>query len=166
MATLAERLALPDMAALSDAEAAAALNVPDAANGTVWQDFASADLYLVLLEAGVWGLIELNSRRAPTTALATAGSAPNAQDVTIGRLVMLVRMVQDIPTIRASRSAVRTTLGAIFNGLGSAGAAFLPDQVRDDCIALARRHATWAEANGYPSGVTSRDVGLARGSVA
>lgn len=164
MATLAERLAQADMLALSDAQAAAALNVQGSGAGNTWQDIASLDLYTVLLEANAWGLIELNSRRAVTTALATAGSAPNAQDLTISRMITLVRLVQDIPTIRASRSGVRTTLAAVFNGLGSAG--FLTDPVRDACIALAQRPATWGEENGYPNGVTSRDVGHARGSVA
>lgn len=164
MATLAERLAQQDMLLLSDAEAADALNVQGSGAGNTWQDIPSLDLYTVLLEANVWGLIELNSRRAVTTALATAGSAPNPQDLTIGRMITLVRLVQDIPTIRASRAGVRTTLAAIFNVLGTAG--FLTDPVRDACIALAQRPATWGEENGYPNGVTSRDVGIARGSVA
>jgi hypothetical protein len=161
-AALAARLAQQEMLALSDAQAADALNAAGSGVGVTWQDFASADLYVVLLEAGVWGLIELNSRRAPTTALATAGSAPNAQDVTIGRLIMLVRMVQDIPTIHASRAGVRATLAAIFNGIGTAG--FLTTDVRDACIALAQRPATWAEAAGWSRAITSRDVGRARGS--
>jgi len=163
MATLAERLAERDMKPLSEAEAADALNVLGSGVGDTWQDFASIDLYTVLLEANAWGLIELNSRRAATTALATAGSAPSVQDVGIARMITLVRMVQDMPRIRASRAGVRATLAGIFNGLGAAG--FLSDAVRDECIALARRPATWAEENGYPKGVTSRDVGIvARGS--
>lgn len=162
MTALSDRLALPDMAALSDAEAADALNVEGSGAGDTWQNVASIDLYTVLLEANAWGLIELNSRRAPTTALGTAGSAPSAQDVTIARMITLVRMVQDIPTIRTTRAGVRATLAAIFNGLGTAG--FLSDAVRDECIALARRPATWGEENGYLGGVTARDIGLARGS--
>lgn len=163
MSLLSDRLALPDMVALGNDEAAMAdaLNAQGSGTGNTWQDFASIDLYTVLLEAGVWGLIELNSRRAPTSVLNVAGSGPTAQDVLIGRLITLVRLVQDIPTIRATRSGVRTTLGTIFNALGTAG--FLTDPVRDACIALAQRPATWAEQNGYPNGVTSRDVGIARG---
>lgn len=164
MTALSDRLAQQDMLALSDAEAAEALNVQGSGVGSTWQDIASLDLYTVLLEANAWGLIELNSRRAVTTALATAGSAPNAQDLTISRMITLVRLVQDIPTIRASRAGVRTTLAAVFNGLATAG--FLTNAVRDECIALAQRPATWGEENGFPNGVTSRDVGLARGSVA
>lgn len=159
---LQERLQQPDVAALDEARAADVLNAPGSGDGQTWQDFPSQSLYLLLLEAGVWGLIELNSRRAATTALATAGSAPNNQDILISRMITLVRMVQDIPTIHASRSAVRTGLGAIFTGLETAG--FISVAVRDAAIALAQRPASWAEANGYPNGVTARDIGLARGA--
>lgn len=162
--SLATRLAQPDVASLTDWQAAAVLNAAGSGAGSVWRDFPADDLYLVLLEANVWGLIEINSRRAATTALATAGSAPSVQDQTIARMVTLVRMVQDVPTIRASRAGVRATLANVFAGLGTAG--FLSDAVRDECIALAQRPASWAEENGFPNGVTARDVGLARGGVA
>lgn len=158
---LQSRLQQPDVASLDDARAADVLNARGSGEGATWQDFASEDLYVLLLEAGSWGLIELNSRRAATTALATAGSAPNAQDVIIGRLITLVRMVQDVPTIRASRSGVRSVLGPIFDGLRTAG--FITQGTQDAAIAMAQRPATWAEENGYPRGVTARDIGLARG---
>lgn len=32
-------------------------------------------------------------------------------------------------------------------------------------LALADAPRSWAEANGYPAGVTARDVGIARGAV-
>lgn len=160
MATLAERLAQPDMTALSDAEAAAALNAPGGGVGTTRQDINSEDLFDGLSDTGAWGRVEQWSRPLPTGTLA----APSPQDLQVARCISVVRVVDRGATIRTSRDAILTEWTAIFGGLRTDG--LITAAARTRLIALLTRPATWAEQNGFPGGVTSRDVGLARGSVA
>lgn len=155
--TLAERLALPDVSGLNDQDAAAVINAPAAANGTVFQDFDPLDLFEVIWNAGEWGKLEQWSRPAPTGTVGT----PSAQDNVVQAAVAVVRVVMIGRTIRASRAAVRTTLSTMFGALVTAGV--IAAATRTALIALASRNATWGEVNGYPYGVTARDVGLARG---
>jgi hypothetical protein len=168
-AALAARLAEQDMLALSDAEAADALNVAGSGAGTTWQDVPTAAVYRRLLidaapgNAAVpaWGLIELNSRRLPVTTWASAASTPNAQDQMVSHLTALVRWVQGFPTVDATDADVRARFGAIFGALVTGG--WVSSATRDTVVSLAQRPASWAEAEGFVGGVTSRDVGLARG---
>jgi hypothetical protein len=172
MATLAERLAQQDMLALSDAQAAAALNVEGSGTGSTWQDVPAVAVYRRLMidaapgaaSVPAWGLLELNSRRVPTTAYASAASTPNAQDQMIAHITTLVRWVQSSIPIEATDAEVRARFSAMFGALVTGG--WVSSATRDAIIALAQRPATWAEQNGYPGGVTSRDVGLARGGAA
>jgi hypothetical protein len=157
MATLAERLALPDMAALSAAEAAAALNTRDAANGTVFQNVAPDDIFNILLDVGAWGRVELWSRPAPGGTV----SVPGPTDALVARCINVVRAVDRNQPLHTTRDAIRTQWASIFGGLVTDG--LITAGTRNLINALASRTATWAEANGYPNGVTSRDVGLARG---
>ena len=172
MATLAERLAQADMLNLSDAQAAAALNVEGSGTGTTFQDVPTAAVYRRLLidaapgaaALSAWGLIELNSRRVAATTWASAASTPNAQDVLVAHMTALVRWIQSFSTIEATSAEVRTRFSNMLGALVAGG--WMASGTRDTIVALASRPATWAEQNGYPNGVTSRDVGIARGSVA
>lgn len=172
MTTLAERLAQQDMLTKSDAEAADALNAQGSGAGNTWQDVPAAAVYRrLLIDAApgtngpsAWGLIELNSRRVPATTWASAASTPNAQDVLVAHMTALVRWVQSFTTIEASSAEVRTRFGTMLDALVAGG--WISSATRTTLNALAQRPATWAEQNGYPNGVTSRDVGLARGGAA
>ena len=172
MATLAERLAQPDMPNLSDAQAAAALSAQGSGTGKTFQDVPTEAVYRRLLidaapgaaALSAWGLIELNSRRVAATTWASAASTPSAQDQMVAHMTALVRWIQTFGSVEATNAEVRTrfsnTLGALVTG------GWVASATRDTIVALASRPATWAEQNGYPNGVTSRDVGLARGSIA
>lgn len=160
MATLAERLALPDVAGLSDADAAAALNVEGSGVGTTRRDMDAADLFEVLSDTGAWGRIELWSRMLPTGTIA----APSAQDAQVARCIAVVRAVDRGQVIRTSRDAVLTEWTAILGGLRTD--TLITAAARTRLIALLTRPATWAEQNGYLGGVTSREVGIARGGKA
>jgi hypothetical protein len=170
--TLAERVAQPDVSGLPDWQVAAVLSAAGSGAGQTWQDVPTSAVYRRLLTdaapgaAGVsaWGLIELNSRRVPATTYASAASAPNAQDQMVSHMVALVRWVQSFGTIEATDADVRARMGSIFAALVSGG--WVSAATRDAIVALAQRPASWAEENGFPAGVTSRDVGLARGGAA
>jgi hypothetical protein len=154
---LAARVAQPDLAALSEQQAADALNAPGSGDGVAYQDVDPADWYDTLLTSGEWGRIELFSRLAPTGTLAT----PSAQDNNVARLLTFVRIVTFDRPIRASRQSVRDVLGTILTAMQTGG--FIAAGTRTALIGFAQRPASWGEANGFPRGVTSRDVGLARG---
>lgn len=165
------RLQQADVVELDEARAADVLNTPSAGNGTVFQNIPTAAVYRRLLidaapgaaAVSAWGLIELNSRRVPSTTFATAASAPNAQDIIVAHMTALVRLVQSFPTIEATDADVRTRFSAIFAALVTGG--WVASATRDIIVALIQRQASWAEANGYPRGVAARDVGLARGAI-
>lgn len=174
MTALSDRLAQQDMLTLSDAEAATALNVQGSGTGNAWQEVRTAAVHRRLVvdapasasaaALSAWGLIAINARRAATTAFASAASAPSAQDQMISHLAALVAWVDNFTVIDATDSDVRARFQAIFAALVTGG--WITTDTRDAIVALAQRPATWAEQNGFPNGVTSRDVGLARGSVA
>lgn len=153
MATLAERLSQPDMAALSDAEAAAALNAPDDALPTRRVDVATSDVRGALLATGEW----------PAIIMAAEPGSGAPSDVR-GLCILVRDTLLHTQTIQATRSERYTATVAALTGL--VAAALIAQTTADDLLALADVPQSWAEANGYPGGVTSRDVGLARGSVA
>ncbi|XAI96039.1 hypothetical protein [Microcystis phage Mwe-JY26] len=155
--SLALRLAQPDVASLPDWQAANVLNTPNSANGTITRDVPCLDIYSTLLVSGEWGRIELYSRLLPTGTLAS----PSGQDADVARLVTFVRAVQTLQSLPTSRSSVASTFGSILNALEAAG--FISPTTRTTLVGLATRDRSWAEANGFPNGVTARDVSLARG---
>jgi hypothetical protein len=157
--TLAERLAQADVSGLPDPAAADVLNAPNAANGAYAVDVAVQDIYTVLLGTAEWGRIEWASRFAPTGTLAS----PSAQDLTVIRCITLVRAVQNGGSLKTSDPAVGTAYGALSAALVTAGlmqAATLSNLLTP----LGLKNKSWAQANGFPNGVTARDIGLARGS--
>lgn len=161
MATLAERLAQPDMTALADWQAAEALNAPDAAVGTTPADVLTREVYDYLLGTGEWGLIELYSRLLPTGNKLANGGAFSTQDQRVAALITFVRAIQQRDVIAATAPAVLSQLGTILDGLVTFG--FISAGSRAAIVAMASRARSWAEVNGYPNGVTAFDVQRARG---
>ena len=162
MTALAERLALPDVAALPDWQAADALNAPDAVNGTARRDVASSDVRGALLASGEWPGIVLVAEGVALPAM--AGMA-DADRIALRGLCILVRDTLTLTTtIQTSVPDRFTATATALAGLAQAG--LVSDATKAALLALAERPLSWAEANGYPAGVTARDVGLARGAIA
>lgn len=162
MGDLAERLQLPDVASLPDWAAADALNAPAEGNGTLRRDIASADVRGVLLASGEWPAIVMVAEGVALPAL--AGLA-DADRIALRGLCILVRdTVSLTQTIQTSVPARYAATVAALEGLVAAG--LVSAETHAALLALAERPLSWAEANGYPAGVTARDVGLARGAVA
>ncbi len=162
MGALAERLQLPDVASLPDWAAADALNAPAEVNGTLRRDIASADVRGVLLASGEWPAIVMVAEGVALPAL--AGLA-DADRIALRGLCILVRdTVSLTQTIQTSVPARYAATVAALDGLAAAG--LVSAETHAALLALPDRLRSWAEANGYPAGVTARDVGLARGAVA
>lgn len=162
MGDLAERLAGLDVVFLPDWQAADALNAPDAVNGTSRRDIASADVRGVLLASGEWPAIVMVAEGVALPAL--AGLA-DADRIALRGLCILVRdTVSLTQTIQTSVPARYAATVAALDGLAAAG--LVSAETHAALLALPDRLRSWAEANGYPAGVTARDVGLARGAVA
>ena len=162
MTTLAERLALQDVAALPDWAAADALNAPDAVNGTARRDVATSDVRGALLASGEWPAIVLVAEGVAMPGM--AGMA-DADRIALRGLCVLVRdTLLHTTTIQTSAPDRYAATAAGLAGLAQAG--LVSDATRSALLALADRPLSWAEAHGYPAGVTARDVGLARGAVA
>lgn len=162
MSGLTERLQLPDVASLPDWAAADALNAPAEGNGTLRQDIASADVRGVLLASGEWPAIVMVAEGVTLPAM--AGLA-DADRIALRGLCILVRdTVSLTQTIQTSVPARYAATVAALEGLLSAG--LVSAETHAALLALPDRPRSWAEANGYPAGVTARDVGLARGAIA
>ena len=165
MTALQTRLAQPDVSSLGDAQAAAVLNAfgATAANGTILIDIPSQDIYTALIGTGEWGKLEWASRFAPTGTLAS----PSSQDLAVMAAISIVRAAtqpQQGASLKVSDPAVSTAYAALSATLVSSG--LIATNTRDVVLAgLAVRNRSWAAANGFPNGVTARDVGLARGGV-
>ncbi len=171
LAALQARLAQADVSALFEEAAAAALNAPMQGDGQGWKLVPTAAVHrrltidapaaAAMSALSAWGLIVINARRVASTAFASAASTPSAQDQMISHMAALVAWVDNFDTIDATDADVRARFAAIFAALVAGG--WITDTTRGAIVALAQRDRSWAEANGFPEGVTPRDVGLARG---
>ena len=149
MTTLAARLAQPDMAGLTDAQASAVLTAPDAALATRRVDVATGDAREVLLSTGEWVAVVLTADNVEAPAQVR------------GACIVLRDTITETGTIRSSVPAIYGATAALLGALVAAGV--LTAGTRDALLALADRPQSWAEANGVS--VDARAVGLARGSV-
>lgn len=162
MTSLADRLAQQDVAAAPDWAAADALNAPDAVNGTARRDVAASDVRGALLASGEWPGIVLV---AEGVALPAMAGMTDADRIALRGLCILVRDTLTLTTtIQTSVPARYAATQAALVDLAAAG--LVSDATKAALLALAERPLSWAEANGYPAGVTARDVGLARGAIA
>ena len=163
--TLALRLAQPDMQGLTDWQAADALNVQDAANGTMRVPVRSADVrdYLIYI-SGDWGMIKHWTKVLPTgTKFSAAGTTGTFSQVDL-RCAAVTNFVEAIDArdvLPLDNATAATKLATDLDNLVAFG--FISAATRTAIIALGSRNISWAEANGYPAGVTARDVSLARG---
>lgn len=162
MGDLAERLQLPDVASLPDWAAADALNAPAEGNGTLRRDVAASDVRGALLASGEWPAIVMV---AEGVAMPNMAGLPDADRIALRGLCILVRDTVGLTqTIQTSVPARYAATVAALDGLAAAG--LVSAETHAALLALPDRLRSWAEANGYPAGVTARDVGLARGAIA
>lgn len=150
---LAQRLSLPDMQALPDWHAAEALNVPDVAHGTRRQTVPTATARGLLLASGEWGAIKLLSRQA------VAPTDPAAPAVVLA--ITTIDTLELTTILEATNPAFWGAMQAMVAGLEQAK--LVSARTAAALLALADAPMSWADAHGFPAGVTARDVSLARG---
>lgn len=157
MATLAQRLAQPDVAGLGDSQAADVLNRPDAANGTKRVDVAAVDARDLLLRWQVVGTIGVLLTRPPAA----------VPDAVIGLAVTVNETINPPPQAKGvltmSLPGYYAEISAMLDQMVVVG--WITTGQKAELLALADAPRSWAEANGFPNGVTARDVGLARGGI-
>lgn len=153
MTTLAERLQAPDLADLEDGQAAAILNTPDPENGTKVRDVPTSDIRALLLATGEWGMIVLASRQVVPL---TDPLAP-----LVAAAIVTVDTMTLTQTLEATNPAFWASMQTMVAGLQ--GASLLSENTGAAMLAKASAPKSWAEANGYPNGITADDVFDARG---
>ncbi len=159
-AALAARLALPDLAALPDWAAADALNAPGGGAGVAHIDVTTADVHGLLSETREWPAIVLIERGEWPEPLAQLPAEARAQ--IRGVCLLLCELVDKRDTLETSKETRRM---ATLQGLGALGAVgLISAATQARFMAMITRQRSWAEENGWPSGVSARDVGLARGA--
>lgn len=131
-AALRAELDGPRYAALSDAEAAAALNAP--AIDTVVA-IETADVREILLSSSEWGALKLVARRQPT------GDA--TADALIAVAITAVDAVELTTTMRTDKPATLATLGQMVAALVAAGV--VKQETADLILALPHRKISRAE---------------------
>jgi hypothetical protein len=83
-------------------------------------------------------------------------------DALRGACIILRDTIMGTATIRATDPAIHDATDALLTGLVAAGV--LTAGTKGLLMGLADRPQSWAEANGFPNGVSIRDVGIARGA--
>lgn len=161
-AHLAARLALPDLAGLTDEEAADALNRPDAIHGTKRRDAPVGEVEGWARSRGIVTRLELFLRRplppeGDPSFLLTAQLYAAANE-----FVGMLRSPQ-VRVFEMRAPDKRAAIVAMTGGMEAAG--LLSAAERAELLALGEEPRSEAEAAGWPTPITARDVGLARGAI-
>jgi hypothetical protein len=161
MSLLSARLQQPDVVNLDEAEAAKVLNAPDSTLPKKRVDVPIGPVKTMFLQRMEFADLQLLAERE----VDVDEDHPEFEAKTLLRKIAITafRTLTDpdlsvIPATSAEDYANTTQmLGALLQ------AGVISQQTFDQSVALADVPKSWAEANGFPDGVTSRDVGLAQG---
>lgn len=134
---------------IAEVDVATALNAPDPSLPTKRSDVATNDAREILLSTGEWGAVIL---AAENTAV---------PEQVRGACIVLRDAITQTTAIRISVPAIYSATVNLLNGLVSAQ--ILTDDTRNALMALADVNQSWAEMEGVGE-VTTRDIGIARGS--
>ena len=135
---------------IAEVDVATALNAPDPSLPTKRSDVATNDAREILLSTGEWGAVIL---AAENTAV---------PEQVRGACIVLRDAITQTTAIRISVPAIYSATANLLNGLVSAE--ILTNDTRNALMALADAAQSWAETEGVGV-VTTRDIGIARGSV-
>jgi len=152
MATREQKIAakVAEFAGIAEADVAAALNAPDSNLPTKRSDVATYDAREILLSTGEWGAVVLAAENATVPGQVR------------GACIVLRDAIIQTTTIRISIPAIYSATANLLGVLVSAG--ILTNPTRNALMGLAEVAQSWAEMENVGT-VTTRDVGIARGSV-
>jgi hypothetical protein len=152
MATREQKIAakVAEFAGIAEADVAAALNALDPSLPTKRSDVATYDAREILLSTGEWGAVVLT-----------------AEDDTVpgqvrGACIVLRDAIIQTSTIRIGVPAIYSATTNLLGVLVSTGV--LTNATRNALMALADVAQSWAEMENVGL-VTTRDIGIARGSI-
>ena len=152
MTTREQKIAtkVAQFAGIAEAEVAAALNAPDTSLPTKRSDVTTYDAREILLSTGEWGAVILTAENTAIPAQVR------------GDCIVLRDAIIQTSTIRISMPQIYNATANLLGGLVAAGV--VTDGTRNALMALADVPQSWAEMEGVGA-VTTRDVGIARGSI-
>jgi hypothetical protein len=162
MTLLSERLQQPDMTALSDVQAANALNAPDATLPAVPVEFSCRAIAEPAVLSGELAMLRIVARLGHFPADVAPGNQsipiPTPGLIAIGTMLDAVdRDLRVDPNAPGAAGRVMALLGAL-EDMG-----LLLPATKAAILAGTVKIPSWAESNGIE--VTARSVGLERGSV-
>jgi hypothetical protein len=152
MATREQKIAakVAEFAGIAEADVAAALNAPDPSLPTKRSDVATYDAREILLSTGEWGAVVLTAE----------------DDMVPGQVrgacIVLRDAIIQTSTIRIGVPAIYNATANLLGVLVSTGV--LTNATRNALMALADVAQSWAEMENVGP-VTTRDIGIARGSI-
>ena len=161
MSLLSARLQQPDVVDLDEAEAAKVLNAPDSTLPKKRVDVPIDPVKTMFLQRMEFAELQMLAERTVDE------DDPDFAAKTLLRKIAITafRTLTDtdlsvIPATSAEDYANTTQmLGALLQ------AGVISQQTFDQSVALADVPQSWAEANGFPNGITAGDVGKTRGHV-
>lgn len=152
MSALATRIAEPDLARLPEWQVAAALNAPDPNLQLRRRNVPTNEAKNVLRLTGEWGAVVLLSRQT------VAIDAPEARAVAMA--ITVVDTLTETTELGTTDETHWLAMQAMVAGLQQAGV--ISEASATGLLALAYEPQSWAQANGFPRGITADDVGAAR----
>jgi hypothetical protein len=163
MTTLSDRLQQPDVVNLDEAEAAAVLNAPDPELPLKPIAFNCRTVAKAAVLSGEMGMLKVV---AEANAI-PADISPTGQPIPIPSLAMaaietMLDAVERELEVDPSQPGEMLQVASMLDGIEALG--LLSATTKAAILAGTVRQQSWAEANGFPNGVDTRDVGLARGN--
>ena len=162
MTTLAQKVAEPQFAGLSQGEVAAILNTPDPALGLVPMTFNCRTVAKPAALSGELGMLkvvaELNAIPAD---ISPTGQAIPISSVGMAAIETLLDAIERELEVDATEPGEMFKVAAMLDAIQALG--LLSAATKAEILAGTVQQQSWAQANEFPNGVTSRDVGLAQG---
>ena len=163
MTALEQKVAEPQFAGLSQGEVAAILSAPDPALGLVPMTFNCRTVAKPAALSGELGMLKVVAEENAIPAdISPTGQAIPIPSVGMAAIETLLDAIQRELEVDATQPGEMLQVAAMLDGIEALGLLSAPTKAA--ILAGTVRQQSWAEANGFPNGVTSRDVGLAQGN--
>lgn len=163
MTTLIARLQQPDVIDLDEAEAAAVLNTPDVAFGLVPMAFNCRTVAKPAVLSGELGMLKVVAEANAIPAdISPTGQPIHIPSVAMAAIETLLDAIERELQVDPSQPGEMLQVADLLDGIEALG--LLSATTKAAILAGTVRQQSWAEANGFPNGVTSGDVGKARGN--
>ena len=163
MSLLSARLQQPDMLDLDEAEAAAALNAPDPELPLKPMAFNCRTVAKPAVLSGELGMLKVVAEANAIPAdISPTGQPISIPSVAMAAIETLLDAVERELEVDPTQPGEMLQVASMLDGIEALG--LLSATTKAAILAGTVGQQSWAEANGFPNGVTARDVGIARGN--